>query len=105
MDFVVRVELHNVPESKSREIYEELHKKMRAKGFSKTITGGNGKTYQLPDSTYTLSSSTLTESQVNDLVSQIASTTGYSSSSIVFGWTGTATWTGLALIQNISPTI
>ncbi|WP_025123842.1 MULTISPECIES: hypothetical protein [unclassified Serratia (in: enterobacteria)] len=46
--FTVRVELHNA----DSEDYEDLHKKMKAIGFNRTIQSGDGIRYQLPDAEY-----------------------------------------------------
>ncbi|MFH7926296.1 type V toxin-antitoxin system endoribonuclease antitoxin GhoS [Enterobacter roggenkampii] len=47
--FTVRVELHN----HQPDDYEELHEKMLAAGFIKTIADeDSGKTYKLPDAEY-----------------------------------------------------
>lgn len=45
--FTVRVELHDA----NSEDYDNLHKKMEAKGYSREISS-NGKTYQLPSAEY-----------------------------------------------------
>ncbi|WNY86594.1 type V toxin-antitoxin system endoribonuclease antitoxin GhoS [Leclercia adecarboxylata] len=51
--FTVRVELHN----NQPDDYEELHEKMLAAGFVKTITeDDSGKTYKLPDAEYNYTS-------------------------------------------------
>lgn len=50
MSFIIRVELHGV---KHDEVpYTSLHGAMRAAGFSRTITGSDGKTYHLPPAQY-----------------------------------------------------
>ncbi|MBS0971889.1 hypothetical protein [Serratia rubidaea] len=46
--FTVRVELHRA----DSEDYENLHEKMGEKGYSREITGSNGKKYKLPDAEY-----------------------------------------------------
>ncbi|NHB94775.1 type V toxin-antitoxin system endoribonuclease antitoxin GhoS [Photorhabdus cinerea] len=47
-NFIVRIELHDA----DSDDYDSLHKKMEAKGFSKTITSDEGITYKLPDAEY-----------------------------------------------------
>lgn len=49
--FTVRVELHDA----DSEDYEDLHKKMKAKGFNRTIQSGDGIRYQLPNAEYNYS--------------------------------------------------
>ena len=46
--FTTRVELHGADWSD----YEKLHEQMAAQGFSRTITGGDGKRYWLPPAEY-----------------------------------------------------
>ena len=61
--FTTRVELHDA----TWDDYTKLHEKMRAQGFSRTITSDNGVTYQLPLAEYDYqSSSTVTRQQVLD---------------------------------------
>ncbi|HBR4419646.1 TPA: DUF2622 domain-containing protein [Klebsiella pneumoniae] len=50
-DFTVRVELHGA----DAEDYDELHEKMEAKGFKRTIVSDGGTRYQLPDAEYNYS--------------------------------------------------
>ncbi len=100
--FVVRVELRDVSESKSREVYEKFHASMEKAGFTKKIKGGSGKWYRLPDSTYTISTSK-ERSSVLETVKTLAAATGYKSGQIVFDWAdGQATWSGLEEIPTAS---
>jgi hypothetical protein len=46
--FIVRVELHSATETD----YANLHSKMAAEGFSRTIVADNGIKYQLPTAEY-----------------------------------------------------
>lgn len=46
--FTTRVELHDADAAD----YEELHEEMRTRGFTRTITSGDGTTYQLPTAEY-----------------------------------------------------
>ena len=50
--FTVRVELHGVRHDD--DIYEVLHSAMAREGFSRTILGGDGKTYHMPPAEYNL---------------------------------------------------
>ncbi|EAO5288990.1 type V toxin-antitoxin system endoribonuclease antitoxin GhoS, partial [Salmonella enterica] len=49
--FTVRVELH----AATADDYEELHNKMKRKGFKRTLSNGEGISYQLPDAEYSYS--------------------------------------------------
>ena len=46
--FTVRVELHEA----DWDDYDVLHAEMRKEGFSTTITGSDGKTFELPTAEY-----------------------------------------------------
>jgi hypothetical protein len=46
--YLVRVELHNA----NYDDYESLHAAMERAGFSRTIRGDDGKSYQLPTAEY-----------------------------------------------------
>jgi len=48
--FLVRVELHDAVWSD----YEALHTEMADRGFSREVTGENGRTYQLPTAEYVI---------------------------------------------------
>lgn len=65
--FTVRVELHKA----EPEDYENLHEKMENKGYSREITGDNGKKYKLPNAEYAASKH-MTSSEVRDEVIEIA---------------------------------
>lgn len=52
--FTTRVELHGADWSD----YENLHKKMAAQGFSRTITADDGKRYWLPPAEYNYEAAT-----------------------------------------------
>jgi hypothetical protein len=69
--FITRVELQNA----SAEDYERLHAEMEARGFKRTITGGNGKRYKLPTATYSCSFDG-TASKVSDKARNAADATG-----------------------------
>lgn len=64
--FTVRVELHDA----NSEDYDNLHKKMEAKGYSREISS-NGKTYQLPSAEY-ICEKNLEVTAVRDEVKEIA---------------------------------
>lgn len=70
-NFTVRVELHKAEWAD----YETLHAAMEAKGFSRVITAGDGKTYRLPWAEYN-GSANLSSAQVRDIAREAANTTG-----------------------------
>lgn len=65
--FTVRVQLENA----DGEDYEKLHELMAASGYSREITGDNGKIFKLPDAEYNASKNA-TEYEVRDEVKKIA---------------------------------
>ncbi len=67
--FTVRVELHKA----SSGDYDELHKKMEADGFSRTIVGRSGTEYHLPTAEYDYEHKTMTASEVVDKACAVAS--------------------------------
>ncbi|AXF20530.1 hypothetical protein CUJ89_08580 [Burkholderia pyrrocinia] len=73
-NFVTRVELH----SATSDDYEALHTHMAAKGFKRTIVGGDGVTYNLPSATYSYVGNATTET-VRDAARAAANSTGKSS--------------------------
>lgn len=50
--FLVRVELHDVPEEESRDLYENLHEVMATLGFRRTFVGSDHRLYDLPSAEY-----------------------------------------------------
>lgn len=70
-DFTTRVELLNADWSD----YEALHKAMERQGFSRTITGSSGSTYNLPPAEYNLTAA-IKRSDVLDRAKAAAKTTG-----------------------------
>jgi hypothetical protein len=52
--FLVRVELHNVPTAQWHQIYQALHARMRALGFTSRIRADNGRWYKLPHAEYAI---------------------------------------------------
>ncbi|WP_445494034.1 type V toxin-antitoxin system endoribonuclease antitoxin GhoS [Photorhabdus sp. SF281] len=89
-DFTVRIELHNA----DSDDYDLLHKKMEAKGFSKTIASNNGVAYKLPDAEYDYSSSTKKRGDVLDLAYGVAKSIKKNPSVLVTESKG-RTWEGL----------
>ncbi|MBH2810150.1 type V toxin-antitoxin system endoribonuclease antitoxin GhoS [Serratia liquefaciens] len=65
--FTVRVELHKA----DSEDYENLHEKMKAKGYNREIVDSAGKKYKLPSAEYTATKN-MTSSQVVNEVVEIA---------------------------------
>src|SRR5260370_42387225 len=76
--FLVRVELHGA----SWDDYETLHAEMGERGFSREVTGGNGRGYQLPTAEYVIHTVEGLE-DVRTLAGQAARTTGRKFGSIV----------------------
>lgn len=88
--YLARVELH----SATWDDYDKLHASMQQRGYSRTILGDNGITYQLPTGTYvTTNTNAALEVALNAAV-EAAGETGRSSSTIVTDWTS-ARWSGL----------
>ncbi|VVT53928.1 hypothetical protein UYSO10_4957 [Kosakonia radicincitans] len=67
--FTVRVELRDSEDAD----YDELHKLMQAKGFSRTITTSLGNTYCLPSAEYIYSNKDKDKEDVADLAESVAS--------------------------------
>lgn len=61
--FTTRVQLNGNP---SYEEYEKLHKAMKAKGFSRIITGDDGGHYWLPHAEYDRSGNLTLQQVLND---------------------------------------
>jgi hypothetical protein len=91
--FTTRIELHHA----SREDYETLHQRMRAGGFSTTITGSNGKTYHLPPAEYRISAQWNVET-VRDTAYAIAATVKQNPAVLVTEGDNCA-WHGLAEVN------
>ncbi|MCP9269865.1 type V toxin-antitoxin system endoribonuclease antitoxin GhoS [Xenorhabdus sp. XENO-1] len=89
-NFTVRVELHN---AKSTD-YDELHDKMKKKGFKKTISTNDGKEYSLPSAEYNYPSDSKDKYEVCDLAYGIAKTVKKNPSVLVTKSDG-RTWRGL----------
>jgi hypothetical protein len=60
--FTTRVELHNA----DSDDYEDLHKYMGEKGFSRTITSENGTKYHLPSAEYNREANVTIETVLED---------------------------------------
>lgn len=86
--FTTRVELHGADDRD----YETLYEHMKAKGFTKTITGGDGRVYDLPPAEYNLIKD-LTRDQVRDLAVAAAKATGRPAGVLVTE--GSRSWSGL----------
>jgi hypothetical protein len=92
--YTVRVELHNAT---TWQDYDTLHTAMGKEGFSRTIVGSDGVTYELPTAEYVITG-TLTSQQVLDRAKRAAAVTGKSSSilvSEVVNWM----WLGLTALK------
>lgn len=87
-NFTVRVELHGADERD----YETLYEHMKAKGFKKTITGGDGRIWDLPPAEYNLIKE-LTRDQVRDLAAEAAKATRKKAGVLVTE--GSRCWIGL----------
>jgi hypothetical protein len=85
--FLVRVELHGG----TWDDYETLHAEMAERGFSREVTGGNGRAYQLPTAEYVIRTDEGLE-DVRTLAAEAAETTGRNLGSLlpsiceVLGW-------------------
>ena len=88
--FLVRVELHGA----TWDDYETLHAEMAARGFSRRVTGEDGRTYQLPTAEYIIRTDLGLES-VRTLASEGAQMTGRKSGVIAAEYSRSA-WVGLA---------
>jgi hypothetical protein len=92
-NFTVRVELH----SATYQDYEILHREMAKVGFTRTILGDNGTTYQLPTAEY-VTSGNVTIQQMLEAAKGAASRTGKSFERIV-AETVRWTWYGLTELK------
>ncbi len=90
-NFIARVELHRA----TGEDYEQLHANMSAKGYSRTIQGGDGNTYHLPTGTYVVRFANVTHDVALRAAEEAASATGRNYSVIVADW-AQANWNGLS---------
>jgi len=91
--FTVRVELHKAEWAD----YETLHAAMEKQGFSRRITGSDGKTYQLPLAEYN-GSGELTCAQIRDIARTAANTTG-KANAVLASEAPTRAWIGLEEVR------
>jgi hypothetical protein len=96
-NYISRVELH----SASYEDYETLHGAMQRQGYSRTIVGDDGATYNLPTGTYDVSGTTASLAQALNAAEAAAKETKKKYSIIVAERTA-ARWTGLSKIETRS---
>ena len=92
--FTVRIELHEAQWAD----YDTLHAAMAQQGFSRLITGDDGRTYQLPWAEYD-GTGNLTSMQVLGLAQNAAATTGKKNSVLVTEAKARA-WSGLSVTRN-----
>jgi hypothetical protein len=91
-DVISRVELH----SASYSDYENLHMYMQQRGYSRSIRGNDGNTYQLPTGTYVGSGTASTDIALQAAVAA-ATATGKRFSVIVADW-NSSRWQGLPVV-------
>jgi len=89
-NYLVRVELHGA----TWDDYEALHSEMAARGFSREITGDNGRSYQLPTAEYLIRAGGGLE-VVRALAAEAAKTTRRKFGVVVAEYSRSA-WVGLA---------
>lgn len=89
---MTRVELHG---AKSKD-YEPLHKAMKQRGFSRTITGSDGIEYHLPFAEYNLVGE-YTRNQVLRKAKAAVRETGTTASILVTK--GSRKWSGLLTVE------
>ena len=90
-DYIARVEL----QAASADDYERLHVKMQSQGYSRTIKGSDGSTYELPIGTYVLRDTNFSIDIALATAVNAARDTGLRSSVIVADWTHVR-WKGSA---------
>jgi hypothetical protein len=96
--FTTRIELTNLPDGDSREIYEALHGEMAEYNFSKEIVSDDGKRYELPDAEYNISGS-YNRSEVLNMAKEAISNIGRTGRVLVTESNG-RTWSGLKSINS-----
>jgi hypothetical protein len=94
MNYIARVELHTA----SYDDYEQLHVSMANRGYDRTITGGDGRTYQLPTGTYVARDVNATLQTAQDAAKAAAGETGRKYWVIVANW-DQAQWAGLPSVN------
>lgn len=80
--FIIRAELHGVPISDSRRIYDSFHQALRLHDIVRTVVGWSGKISELPTGTYYVRCAREIEF-VRELVGIVAMGLGFQSSIIV----------------------
>ena len=90
--YMTRVELRGSPAAKD---YENLHEKMGAKGFVRTIATLDGKTYQLPHAMY-YGEFSLTTAQVVDRALEAANSV-WAKCAVLTSEAPNSAWNGLDL--------
>lgn len=95
--FTVRVELHDA----NWQDYDNLHKRMAAAGFHRTITADSGTKYHLPTAEYDIDGN-YTRQGVLDAACRAADGTGKRSSVLVTE-AFARTWRGLAPVVPTTP--
>ncbi|WP_322095146.1 hypothetical protein [Paraburkholderia bannensis] len=91
--YMTRIELHENPNKPTAKDYENLHAAMEAKGFTRTITAGNGTVYKLPTAMY-YAESTQTLAQVLGHATTAAKSV-WNNYSAVTSEAPSSTWEGL----------
>jgi hypothetical protein len=92
--FTVRIELHEAQWAD----YETLHAAMQRQGFSRLITGDDGRTYDMPWAEYD-GTANLSSMQVLGVARQAANSTGKNNSVFVTEAKSRA-WSGLPVARN-----
>jgi hypothetical protein len=92
--FTVRIELHEAQWAD----YETLHAAMQRQGFSRLITGDDGRTYDMPWAEYD-GTANLSSMQVLGVARQAANSTGKNNSVLVTEAKSRA-WSGLPVARN-----
>ncbi|HEY1210093.1 MAG TPA: type V toxin-antitoxin system endoribonuclease antitoxin GhoS [Terracidiphilus sp.] len=92
--FTVRIELHEAQWAD----YNTLHAAMERQGFSRLITGDDGRAYQLPWAEY-YGTANLSSIEIRDIAHNVANTTGKTNSVLVTEGTSLAWW-GLTIARN-----
>ena len=95
-NYLATVELHlALPED-----YEQLHRRMKERGYLRQITGEDGVAYQLPAGAYLVTGSSAKLHVALSAAVEAANETGKKSAVMVTDWS-CVTWVGLApLPQN-----
>jgi hypothetical protein len=94
-NFTVRILLH---EPATADDYLDLHDRMSAHGFLRTIEGGDGQWYELPQAEYNLPGSTLSIDEVRAKAASAAKARNDKYSVLVTA--GTRNWQGLRSTPN-----